>query len=376
METPEKADSYAEKLNLSESEFEEVVDSFSQRSHSGKDYYYHPDYTTKIERGTVLIDGEVVRGFPKIPRTLVLEEGVPRYFDDTVLVEEKMNGYNTRVVRLEDLGVMAFTRGGIICPFTTHKVEKWLDLGSFFDDHPDKMLCGEMAGKENPYTAHDYSDIESLEFLAFDVRDRESGESLEVDERRELCESYGFPQVSFKGEFDADETDAIKEVIDRLDSEGREGVVMKSRDVTNQLKYTTSAANQGDLSYAFSLPFDYGQDFMFRRIVREAFQAVEWDEDGEEVEERADRLGEAVLGSMVDAVHEVEADENIGERHTVRGEPDVIEDLLDHIRDMGVHLITERDEENDGERVVTFVKKMQSTKDKTESYLEGQIVRE
>ncbi|MDY6776004.1 MAG: RNA ligase [Halobacteria archaeon] len=384
METSEKSDLYAEKLSLTESEFEEISDSFSQRNYDGKNYYYYPDYTAKIERGTVLIDGEVVRGFPKIPRTLVLEEGVPRYFDDTVVVEEKMNGYNTRVVRLEDLGVVAFTRGGIICPFTTHKVKNWLDLGSFFDDHPDKMLCGEMTGKENPYTAHDYSGIESLEFLAFDIRDRGSGDSVEVDERRNLCESYGFPQVPFKGKFDADETDGIKEVIESLNAQGREGVVMKTEDVSNQLKYTTSAANQGDLSYAFSLPFDYGQDFMFRRIVREAFQAVEWEE---EVSERADSLGEAILGSMVDAIHEVEEGENIGERHTVRGESEVIEELLEHLRDLGVQLVIERDEKDgsdgdgdgdddrDDERVVTFVKKMQSTKDKTESYLEGQIVR-
>ncbi|MDY7083461.1 MAG: RNA ligase [Halobacteria archaeon] len=376
----DKKGDYHEKLGLSRSEFEDSLEKFSQKSYDGQehewDYRHLPDYHHDLYKGTVLIDGNVVQGFPKIPRTLILEEGIPRHFDGEVVVEEKMDGYNTRVVRI-DGEVLAFSRSGIICPFTTHKVKKILPLEPFFDDNPDAMLCGEMVGSENPYTTHGYPGVDSLEFRAFDIRGRESGKSLAVEERRAVCEEYGIPQVELYGIFDVEDTpDEVKRVVKKLDEEGREGIVMKSHDVSQQLKYTTSAANQGDLEFAFSLPFDYGRDFMFRRLIREAFQAVEWQENEEELEERAHGLGESILKPMVETIHEIDEGEYVGERHTVRAEPDVVERLFDHFGEMGLHIDIEEDRQENGERVVKFVKRSQATNDKTRVYLDGQIVRE
>jgi putative ATP-dependent DNA ligase len=368
--------SYHETLSLSREQFEELLDYFEERTYGGRTYRYLPDYRRSLERGTVLVDGTVVRGFPKIPRTLVLETGVPRQFDDEVYVEEKLDGYNVRVVRL-DGEVLAFTRSGIVCPFTTAKVQSLLELEAFFDDRPESMLCGEMVGPENPYTNHDYAGVDSLAFRAFDVRDRESGESLPVPERREVCAAYDVPQVPIHGSFDpAAGVEPVVEVIRDLDERGREGVVMKTRDVSNQLKYTTSATNVDDLAYAFSLPFDYGQPFMFRRIIREAFQSVEWDESDERARQRAHELGEAILLSMRETVSEIDDGGSVGEAHTVRGDSNAIAALFDHFRDMGLQLDVLSDREEDGERVVEFRKRTQKTNDKTRAYLDGKIVRE
>lgn len=364
-----------ETLGIDPETFAELRDHFETERYDGRTYRHLPDYRRNLERGTVLIDDTAVRGFPKIPRTLVLETGIPKRFGDGVVVEEKLDGYNTRVVDLD--GVVAFTRSGKICPFTTAKVDELLDLDGFFADHPTMMLCGEMVGPENPYSPSDYPGIDSLAFRAFDIRDRESGQPLPVDERRALCDDYGIPAVPLQGRWPVDEApERVRAVIDDLDRAGREGVVMKSPAGTNPLKYTTSAANQGDLAYAFSLPFDYGQDFMFRRIIREAFQSVEWEESGDAAVARARDLGESILSPMIETVSEIENGGTVGERHTVRAAPAVVDELFAHLRDQGLQLEVADERVEAGDRVVTFVKKTQATNDKTRAYLEGTIVRE
>ncbi len=369
---------YHRTLGMSRAQFESQLDNFEQRSFRDLDYRHLPDYRSSLNRGTVLIEGDVVAGFPKVPRTLVLDEGVPRYFDGELAVEEKINGYNVRVARVADDRTLAFTRSGIVCPFTLHKVTALLDgLEEFLDDHPDLQLCGELYGPENPYTAHDYPEVDSLAFAAFDVRDRDTGEPLPVAKRRDLCRTYGFPQVAFHGVYTPEEAvDALPDVVDELDAEGREGVVMKSLDDTQQLKYTTSAANQGDLAHAFDLPFDYGQDFLFRRIVREGFQSIEWAEDERTRRERAHDLGESILLPMLETIDDVRGGETVGEEHTVRAPPAVVDELLAHLEGMGLHLRIDEDREEGGERVVRFVKETRATNDKIDAYLDGQIVRE
>ncbi|APW98166.1 RNA ligase [Halobiforma lacisalsi AJ5] len=402
------AEGYHRRLGIGESAFRQLAEYLERREYEGRPYWHVSDYRRGIERGTVLIGGTVVRGFPKVPRTLVLETGVPEGFPDhdAVAVEEKLNGYNVRVARIgsddgDDGDLLAFTRSGLICPFTTRVLERLVELEPLFDAFPDAMVCGEMIGPENPYTAHEYADVDSLAFRAFDWRDRESGDPLPVRERRERYERFDVPQTRLFGIYDVAESgrspttdgsgredggdspkgkptaaDEVRRIIERLDERGREGVVMKSLDGREQLKYTTSAANVGDLAYAFSLPFDYGQAFMFRRLIREAFQSVEWDESDEEARERTHDLGEAILLSMRDTIETVAEGESVGERHTVRASPEAVDALLEHLRGQGLRIEIESDEREDGDRVVTFCKRTQSTNDKTKNYLEGQVVRE
>ena len=368
---------YHRLLGIGPSAFDDLEDLLEERTYEDRAYRHLPEHRRGIERGTAFVDGTVVRGFPKVPRTLVLAEGIPRHFDrGPVAVEEKLNGYNVRVARI-DGDVLAFSRSGIVCPFTTRVLERLVDLDPLFDAHPEAMVCGEMIGPENPYTAHDYPGVDSLAFRAFDWRDRETGDPLPVADRRERYERFDVPQVPHLGTYEVDAAArAVPDVVDELDADGREGVVLKSRDGRTQLKYTTSAANRGDLAYAFSLPFDYGQPFMFRRLIREAFQSVEWDESDERARERAHDLGEAILCSMRETVRTVDDGGTVGERHTVRASPETIDALFEHLRGQGLTLEVESDRREDGNRVVTFRKRTQSTNDKTKNYLEGQIVRE
>jgi hypothetical protein len=196
---------YHERLGIPREKFEDHRDRFEERTYEGLSYRNLPDYRGPMERGTVLVEDPetVVAGFPKVPRTLVVREGIPQHFESEVVVEEKLDGYNVRVASL-DGEVYAFTRSGIVCPFTTWKVREELELAPFFDAHPDLLVCGEMVGPENPYTVHDYPGVDSLEFRAFDLRDRESGDPLPVDRRRALCEEFGIEQVGLYGRYDVE----------------------------------------------------------------------------------------------------------------------------------------------------------------------------
>lgn len=367
---------YHDQLGLSREEFEDISEYLHDASYAGREYRHLPGYRKSVEKGTVLINDTVVRGFPKIPRSLVLDEGIPQQFDESIAVEEKLNGYNVRVARIAG-DVLGFTRSGIICPFTTHTVRELLPVDRFFDRHPDKMLCGEMIGPENPYTVAECYAVDSIAFRAFDIRDQVSGRPLPVEQRREACAELGVPQTELFGIYTpAEAVEATPDIVRELDSDGREGIIMQTLGGTQQLKYTTSAANQGDLAFAFTFPFDYGRDFSFRRLIREGFQSVEFEESESRRRERAHGLGESLLLPMIDSIKRIEGGERIGEEHTVRAEPQVVDALLAHFRDQGLTIRIEVDRRVDGERLLTFTKRIQRTNDKTEAYLDGTIVKE
>ncbi|ELZ27856.1 ATP dependent DNA ligase [Halosimplex carlsbadense 2-9-1] len=374
----------------------DLFEHFECGTYRGREYRYLPAARHGVERGTAVLGDTVVRGFPSIPRVLVLDPGLVDFFDGPVTVEEKLNGYNVRVAEVPgsgrtgatadrdgddgewaDAGPLAFTRSGRVCRYTTAVVREQCDLAAFFADHPTLQVCGELVGPENPYTAHDYDEVDSVAFRAFDLRERATGDPLPVDERRALCEAYGFEQVRSFGTYEpAAAVDAVADAIEELDERGREGVVLTSADGERRLKYTTSAIHRSDLAHAFALPFDYGRDFVFSRVIREVFQAVERDESPAATRERARRLGESILLPAVRTVRAVDRGEVVGEDHRVRGDPAVLDALLAQFRDQGLDVRVRADRREGDERVVEFVKRASATRDKTAHYLDGGTVDE
>lgn len=357
----------------------ELFEHFETRSTNGRTYHVLPDARHGLERGTVLVEstGAIVRGYPSIPRVLVLDPGVESFFSDVerVAVEEKLNGFNVRVAAVDGT-VLAFTRGGYVCPYTTARVRELLDPASFFADHPRMVLCAELIGPETPYTSHDYAAVESDAIRVFDVRERASGEPVPVDRRRDLCGAYGFDQPPFFGWHSPEEaTGAVEDVVADLDEREREGVVLKSADATQVLKYTTGAQHHNELAFAFSLPYEYGRDFLFSRLVREGFQAAELDDEAT-LRERARDLGESILLPMVETIETVADGQTVGEDHTVRGEPERIDALLEHLRQFSLTVEILEDRREDGERVVRFRKVATSTVDRIEYYLDGGVIDE
>lgn len=326
----------------------------------------------KIESGTMVCLGEeiqVIRGFPKIRRTLMLGEALKSHFKGEVAVEEKMNGYNVRIAFV-DHEILAFTRGGYVCPYTTKKAREIMDLTQFFQDHEELVICGEMLGTNNPYVSHYYHEIGKLGFRIFDLREKFTGKPLSINKKRELLKKYKLPPVNLLGVYSILEAPSkILKLVKELGENGREGVVIKDPQMElPPLKYTSSQAHDDELVYAFKFPFDLGKAFFFSRVIREGFQSVEMQESEEELKERAQRIGESILYPMVETIKHVAADEVAGEDLVMDAEsPEEVDEFLKHLHDLGVVAVLVKYE--DGKAVIRRVH--QSTTDKISNYLNG-----
>ncbi len=326
----------------------------------------------KIEAGTMVClcdDIQVIRGFPKIRRTLMLKEALKLHFGREVAVEEKMNGYNVRIAFL-DPDIVAFTRGGYVCPYTTKKAPEILDLNEFFQDNPDLVICGEMLGTDNPYVSHYYPEIGELGFRIFDIRKKLSGKPLSIPDKRKLLEKYNLPPVNLLGVYSISEAPLkILGLVKKLGEQCREGVVIKDPQMEiPSLKYTSSQAHDDELIYAFKFPFDLGKSFFFSRVIREGFQSYEMQDSEDELHDRAHRLGESILYPMLETIKHVTGDEVAGEDLVMdAGSMQEVEEFLRHLRELGVVAIVVKYE--DGKAVIRRIH--QSTTDKINNYLNG-----
>ncbi|WP_297470828.1 RNA ligase [Thermococcus sp.] len=285
----------------------------------GVRYVRFRDSAKGFRRGTVVFDdGTVVSGFPHIKRIVQLENGVKRIFKNKPFyVEEKVDGYNVRVVKVKDK-ILALTRGGFVCPFTTERILDFISE-DFFRDYPNLILVGEMAGPESPYLVEGPPYVEEdIAFFLFDVQEKGTGKSLPVEKRYRLAEEYGIPQVERFGLFDRTRTDELMELIEKLSEEGREGVVMKTPDMRKVAKYVTPYANINDIKIGSKIFFDLPGGYFMGRISRVAFYIAEKKLRGEEFEGYAKALGEALLRPLVESILEVSQGHDVEETFTVR----------------------------------------------------------
>lgn len=324
------ADVLSEALKIPRERAERLLESKSTRVMRYREYRYiaiRRDLADHYE-GTVIImtkDGyRVVEGYPHISRILLLSKAVPRHFIDFVVVEEKMDGHNVRVVRI-DGQLLAITRGGYICPYTTSRMRRKYgkSLNELFDElGADTVIVGEVVGMENPYTRYYYPEAPYWDYFIFDIY--RNGYPLKIQERRRLVEEHGLRNVPQLGIVHKDNWHDILEIIKGLESAGREGIVLKDPEYrVPPLKYTTSYINARDIQEGMKYPFDEGHTFIFPRVLRQMFKAFEEDWDEERLREEARRLGEAILQPALESI-----------RKFMMGEP-LAEEFILEFEDMG-----------------------------------------
>jgi len=333
-----------------------------------------------IDIGSVLVQKDngfsLILGFPKIKRAMLLGPAIKSNFGEIprVAVEEKMNGYNVRVILL-DGKLVAITRSGHVCPYSSEKVNSLLDH-NFFTENPQLVVYGEMVGPDNPYVPKEIYRIESLEFFIFDIRHKNTGLPLPLYERRSLAEKYGFRQVRLFGEFDIQEaSDMIRHIIKDIGRRGHEGVVIKDpKMVLQPIKYTASQSNCSDLQHSMKVFNESGRDFIFSRIVREGFQSVEWEESEEEFKKRCLRLGESILRPMKESIIKVRDGDRVAEEFTIRvKDRATISKFEEYMRRLGMDIKFSEPKIVGKEYVVHMIKINKSTSDKTLAMWEGQL---
>ncbi|WP_297509564.1 RNA ligase [Thermococcus sp.] len=285
----------------------------------GLRYVRFRDSARGFRRGTVVFEtGDVVPGFPHIKRVVQLENGVRRIFKNKAFyVEEKVDGYNVRVVKVKDR-ILALTRGGFVCPFTTERILDFINE-EFFRDYPNLILAGEMAGPESPYLVEGPPYVnEDIQFFLFDIQEKGTGRSIPAEERYRLAEEYGIPQVERFGLFDRSRMDELYDLIDKLSEERREGIVMKTPDMRRIAKYVTPYANINDIKIGSHIFFDLPGGYFMGRISRLAFYIAERKVRGKGLEEYARALGEALLRPLVESIEEVSRGHAVEETFKVR----------------------------------------------------------
>ena len=306
--------------------------------------------------GTVFSKDLFVPGFPRIPRIFRLTTGVPRYFSGFFYAEEKIEGYNIRLFKVED-EILAITRRGFVCPFATDRFPDFLPrLEEFFKSYPNLCVCAEVAGPENPFVSEWPPYIkEDVRFFVFDFMRLPSGELLPPEEKYQLFETYGFPHPEINGPFHPGELSPLKELLRRYEAEGREGVVLKPASGSSYVKYVTPISNLEDLRVVFSYLGEVPPEYVTHRLVK--YLISQWELFGGLTEEDLARVGRKMLGNLSELLHKVDSGEPVMEIFRARFRTEkAFQALLAHFRHAQVRIEIRSVRWEDGYLKVEFAK--------------------
>ncbi|ABA57902.1 RNA ligase [Nitrosococcus oceani] len=280
-------------------------------------YYRLIDDSQPFRRGTVIFEeGTLIPGYPQIGRMIRLDKGLKEQFTKPFWAEEKVDGYNVRIFLLGER-LLGVTRGGFLCPFTVDRLPDLIDE-RIFSDHPDFILCGEIAGPENPYLIGSPPFIkEDIQLFIFDCQRKGEFDYLSQAEKHQLMEHYSLPSVRNFGLFKAEDILAIKQLMMTLDTEGCEGLVFKE-DVPRgkRSKYVTSDASLSDIqAMARYLP-DFPPEYFIGRILR---SVIFLDEEGiSSTHELKAQLGSAFIDGLLKAIKQCQREHRVYHRFRCR----------------------------------------------------------
>lgn len=306
--------------------------------------------------GTVFSETLVVPGFPHIPRIFRLATGVPRYFEGPFFAEEKIEGYNVRLFRVED-EILAVTRRGFICPFATDRFRDFLPrLPEFFETHPNLCVCAEVAGPGNPFVGEWPPYIkEDVRFFVFDLLRLPEGRRLPPEEKYRLLEAYRFPHPEIHGPFSSRDLEPLKTLLRRYEAEGREGVVLKSRDARVYVKYVTPVSHLEDIRVVFPYLGDVPQAYITHRLVR--YVLSRWELFRTLDEEAWGAVGRRLFPELEALLERVDRGEPVTETFHLRFRTErAFQALLAHFRHAQVKVEVRSVRREEGYLVVELVK--------------------
>jgi putative ATP-dependent DNA ligase len=291
-----------------------------------------------LRRGEVVLTGggtpRLVPSFPSIARVVALEAGARAHAQAPLRVEEKIDGYNVRIVRWQG-EVLAFTRGGFACPFTLDRLSDLADLEELFEEAPDAVLCAEIAGPGNPYMtaqARPYTDDVAL--FAFDLMALDDHGPRHLRELDALCARYEVPrapQLLRMPVYDEGSGAALATLALDLDARGAEGMILKPERGGLRLKYVTPAVNLADIAADGWLLAELPGGFFTSRMLRFLIGAREL---GARERMRAFEitLGRQLAAGLARSLEQVQRDGKVYEDVAIRvRDPETVNQLVAHL---------------------------------------------
>lgn len=324
-----------------------------------------------LEKGSIVTQDGILFDFPRIARILHLEHGVCKAYTKPFYVEEKIDGYNTRIVCIQGR-VLAFSRNAYVCPFSTDRIVDFLDIKRIFDDNPGLIVCGEFAGPDNPYNIEHPPYIkEDVRFFAFDLMMMNKPHSLPIEERYKIFDFYNIPTARRFGKFSPSDISELKEVVKVLDEAGCEGIVMKPTDPTEKiLKYVTLESCFRDIRVTAHLMAEMQPEFFTHRIIRAAMYILEHTHPLKP--DVFTQLGEALLKPIYESVTKVVQNKVINERFSLFfHEEKNIRHMIDHLYKCKVKFEVLSKEKRDTYWHITFVKKSYASYEILQKHLDG-----
>jgi len=336
-----------------------------------------------FDRGSVFVEGRTVPAYPSVGRIFVLEEGARRNLPGRFAVEEKIDGYNVRILRAGGRGgrIVAVVRSGYVCPFTTDRLGDLLDpaaLEALFDEDPDRVLCAEVAGPENPYLHGQVPHVqEDVALFAFDLMRLDRAGVLPVAEAAAVLDRHRLPRVPRLGVLEPGDGAGLREAALRLDAQGSEGMVLKPlAGEAAPVKYVTPAVNLADVVEDASLLAELPSEFFSSRIVRLAIGLEELGLQARMPVTEA-RLGRALLEEFDRTLRDFHETGVVSQVFRVRvRRPERMEALLRHVKSVSKRVnVRELSREFDGtHHRLAFRKIFQHSTSWLHSVLEGAAV--
>lgn len=262
-----------------------------------------------IERGTVIVGNRIVWGYPQIKRIFTLKKGLKRNMPPCELyAEEKIDGFNVRFASIKG-NVYAFSRGGFLDSFVTEKATD-LRVDKFFKDYPGYVLCGEMLGN-TPYT-EPTKDFD-VRLFVFDI-DEGDGVYLPCEDRYKILKKFGIEHPPVMGKFHSEDYNGLEKLVLSLNKGNREGMVLKSTDRKNLVKYVTPNSDIKDISEASHEFFDMPIGFFYQRILRSAIFVNDFNMDQDKY---ALKLGKAFYSGLMKSIRKAGRGEEIAEEFEI-----------------------------------------------------------
>lgn len=267
-------------------------------------------------KGTVQLAGRLIPGYPHIGRIFRLKPGLRQQFPGYFWAEEKMDGYNVRVARVGDR-VVAITRGGYLCPFTSDRLPDLLDL-TIFEQHPDLIPCAEIVGPDNPYSLGSPPYVASdVQAFVIDLLHPLDNRFLPVPEKLDLADRFGLPLAPVLGRFQAHQWEQVQALNGRLEQDQREGLVLKADEpIAHRTKFVTRHSGLYDISVRSSDLVELPGDFFTGRILR---LALGMDEEGLRPDAQLhQRLGEVLMDGLFRSIDGFKRDGRVAHRFRCR----------------------------------------------------------
>lgn len=282
-----------------------ALDRVRELDYDGLRYLRFNDKLHNIPRGTVVLGGRVIPGYPSIGRIFVLEAGVKENLRGEFYAEEKIDGYNVRVIRHAG-ELLALTRGGFICPFTSDRLPDLAPFAAVFDDEgEDLIVCGEVAGPDNPYINAAVCTVDKdIGFFAFDLMRCDRSGFVSLPRRERLLQQHALPRAELLGKFRPTQLRQLRQLVLDLERRGVEGVVFKPVGHEPRIKYVTPGTNLADIISDVPLLAELPEEFFELRLLRLALGLCELDLR-HRAPEFEQRLGQALVSRLLELVESV-----------------------------------------------------------------------